>query len=61
MDLCCLQDVLQSLIGMQLADMQRYSQLTPVQQTDSALPRAHPPAKSFCAGMQAGNQLVIIG
>ena len=47
MDLCCLQDVLQSQMGMQLADMQRYSQLTPVQQAQSALPGAHLPAKGF--------------
>ena len=34
-------------MGMQLADMQRYSQLTPVQQAQSVLPGAHPPAKGF--------------
>ena len=42
-----LQDVLESQMGMRLADMTHYSQLDEDQRAQTALPGAHPPVKGF--------------
>lgn len=42
-----LQDVLESQMGMQLAEMKQYSELDPVERTHTVLPGAHPPVRGF--------------
>lgn len=43
----CVQDLLASQMGMQLAEMQRYSQMEPTERSKAVLPGSHAPVKGF--------------